>query len=84
MNRLPRLLIQFPQVRQAQAANVELAACRLADGKACDPQVIVALSVAAHEFRCDEIRQKAVNRADGQPRESSNLLGGQSSRRLSK
>lgn len=67
VDRLTRLLVEFPQIRQAQVANVELTGCRLPNRKACNAQTIDAFRVAIEKSRRDQISQEAVDGAYGQP-----------------
>lgn len=77
-----RLLVQLPQVRQAQAPDIELSGRRLPDRETCDSQVMDTFSVAIQESGCDKVRKEAMNRAHWQPGKASYLFGGQPARRF--
>jgi hypothetical protein len=80
VNRFPSLLIQFPQVRQAHAADVELTHGRLPNRETRNPQVVVALSVATQEACGHQVLEKTMDRADRESRKAGDLLGGKSAR----
>src|SRR6266567_319737 len=75
---LAGLLVQFLQIWQAQASDIKLPHGSLSNGETCDSEVIGAFSIAVQEARSDQVRQKAVNRAHRQPRQSRHLLRSES------
>src|SRR6266567_3722090 len=77
---LASLLVQFPQIWQAQAPDIKLAYCGLSNTKTCNSEVMGAFSVAVQETRGDQVGEKTVNRAHWEPRQSCHLLGGESLR----
>jgi hypothetical protein len=81
---LAGLLVQFPQTRQAQASDIKLSYGGLANGEACDSEVMGAFSIAVQEARGHQVGQKAVNRAHRQPRQSRHLLRSESPRGFAK
>jgi tmRNA-binding protein len=82
MNRFPGLLIEFPQVGQAHAANVQLARSRMPNRKAGDAQMMNTLSIAIQETSSHQVCEEAMDRADRQARQRRHLLGRESVRRL--
>jgi hypothetical protein len=81
---LAGLLIQFPQIRQAQAPDIKLPDGGLSNRETRDSEVMGSLSIAVQEACGDQIGQKAVNRAHWQPRQSRHLLRSESLRRFAK
>ena len=81
---LAGLLVEFPQIGQAQASDIKLVCRGLSNGKTCDSEMMSALSIAVQEARGNQIGQKAVNRAHWQPRQSRHLLRSESLRRFAK
>src|ERR1700686_5428738 len=84
MDGLAGLLVQFPQVRQAQASDIKLRYGGLSNGETCDSEMMRTFSITVQEARGDQSGQKAVNRAYGQPRQSRHLLGSETLRRFAK
>src|SRR5581483_2075758 len=77
-----RLLIQFAQIRKAQAPDIELPSGRLPNRETCDPKMMDSFPIAIKKSRCHQIREEAVHRAHRQAGEGGHLLCGQSSWRL--
>ena len=74
MYSLAGLLIQFPQIGQAETADVKLPHGGLTDGETCDSEMMGTLSITVEKARVDQICQKAMNCAHREPRQTSNLL----------
>src|SRR5215831_6475940 len=77
VNGFPSLVIQLPQVRQAQSADIKLADRCLPDRKTGNPEVISTIYVAAQEAGRDQVRQKAMDGAHRKTRKSGHLLCGE-------
>ena len=69
------MLVQFAQIQQAQAPDIQRAHGGLPNRETCDSEVMRTFSIAVQEARGNQIGQKAVDRAYGQPRQSCHLLG---------
>jgi hypothetical protein len=80
VNGFASLLVQFPQVRQAQATDIELTDGGLSDGKACDSKVVGAFAITIQESRGNQVGEKAMNCAHRKASQGGHLLGGEASR----
>ena len=78
------LLIQFPQVGQAQAPDIELPDSCLSNRETSDSEMMAAFPITVQEARADQISQKTMHRAHWQPRQLCHLLGAQPARELTK
>src|SRR5260370_5357424 len=74
------MLVQLLQIWQAQASDIKLPHGSLSNGETFNSEVIGAFSIAVQEARSDQVRQKAVNRAHRQARQSRHLLRSESPR----
>src|ERR1700686_1284292 len=78
------LLVQFPQIGQAQASDIKLVYGGLSNRETRDSKLMGALSIAVQEACSDQIGEKTVNRAYRKPRQSRHLLRSESLRRFAK
>ena len=74
VNGFTRLTIQFLQIRQAEAADVELSESGLPNCKARNSQSVNPISTAIQESRAVQIYQETVYRADREAGKSCDLL----------
>jgi hypothetical protein len=65
---LAGLLIQFPQIGQAETPDIKLPHGRLTNRETCDSKMMGALPVTVQKTRTDQICQEAMNRAHWEPR----------------
>lgn len=72
--------VQFSQVGQTEAANVELIPCSLTEGDTGNAEMIGARFVAVKEARSFEVDEETVDRADGETRGPGNFGSGEPAR----
>src|SRR4029077_8367175 len=67
----------FPKIGQADAANIELAQSRLADGETSDSQVVHAVRAAVQKPRALQICQETVDRTHRQAGAAGHVFRGE-------